>query len=126
MTSAFNKMPVLEEEMTVFRGTSFHTQANFDAFIAKTKVGGIYEDLGFMSTSITQSTAQNFGSSSTAVLFEIKLPPGTTGIQPFNSLYPNEREVILNKGSKFTILGATIEKRGSGGQVLHIIMQLMQ
>lgn len=128
LIKAFEKMPVTDDVITLYRGTSFHTKENFLAFVDKLKVNMNYEDLGFMSTTTAESTALNFGGrSQLGCFFEIRVPKGSQVLQPFNSLYPNEKEVILNRGSKFKILDVVVNGSPQSGDLrVKIIMEMIQ
>ena len=84
-------MQYIQHEVAVFRGTSI----SMDKF----KVGGIWQDKGFLSTAIDP------GSAWSGVKFEIICPKGTKGMYiGSNSAAGNELEFLLDRGTKFHVI----------------------
>ena len=66
------------------------------------KVGKVYRDNGFMSTSTSLSAASSFSS---RTLLEVELPKGQRFGLPRKNDY--EQEVVLPRGTKFKVVGRT-------------------
>ena len=81
------------KDVTVFRGGVSDSGAIPD----NVQVGDVVEDRGFVSTSMTELTAKNFGDGSDPV--EIHVPAGSNAIGCATS----EQEVLLGSGSQFRI-----------------------
>jgi hypothetical protein len=106
LDKAIETAPPLREELVTYRGVKGN---GLDFFTTK-KVGDIYEDKGFTSTTIDSGVASQFGGD--GLVFRMKLPAGTKGIfpagyhEPMYGWTPNmtEAEFLLPRGSKFKIV----------------------
>ena len=99
LTSALQQYN-LKTPMTVYRGVStsgLRKSLNGE----KLRVGALYDDPGFSSTSISRYTALGFGSK---LLLKIQLPKGNTGayIDPV-SYNVGEKEFLINPGANMIV-----------------------
>lgn len=87
-------------EGIVYRGLGFNEEHN--SFIEQLSEGNIFVDKGFMSTTYKKENVYGaFTSGKSAVIFEINCKSGT--LIEHLSQYANEKEILLNKNSKFVI-----------------------
>ena len=111
LDKAMEIAPPLSEELVTYRGV----KGNGLDFFEKLKVGDIWEDEGFTSTTIDPGVAQQFGGSLPyyeGLVFRMKLPAGTKGIFPSGYHEPlygqsadtSEAEFLMPRGSKFKIV----------------------
>ena len=111
LDKAIEIAPPLSEELVAYRGV----KGNGLDFFESLKVGDVYEDKGFTSTTIDPGVAQQFGGSMPyydGIVFRMKLPAGTKGIFPSGYHEPmygwtpsmTEAEFLLPRGSKFKIV----------------------
>lgn len=85
-------MRAVDKQFTVFRGSN--------AKLSDFKVGNLWSDKGFTSTSI--NPAGGFGGN---VRFKIICPPGTKGMYiGRKSSHPGENEFLLDKNTQFRVL----------------------
>lgn len=97
-------------EGTVFRGTTFSSKESLDAHLEKAKKGKIFEDNGFMSTSIKRGTADLFDfGDGYGVRYEIKSKNGVAIRE--HSKAKGEQEILFPAKSKFFV--KNIKKIGS-------------
>jgi hypothetical protein len=100
---------------TVYRGTSM-LASKMENFLFDLKVGGVYTDPSFVSTSRGKDIAESFATdrppdeakeSRASLMWEIVLPPGTSALD-MQSLFPNfgsnEEEVLLDRDTHLRIL----------------------
>jgi len=82
-------------------------------------VGDIFEDKAFFSTTISQSAASNFVRGDNAILLIIKLGGNAKAIPMWgiSQFGKSEKEVLLNRGTKFKITDIKKARRGSVGKV---------
>lgn len=101
MDEYFSMSPLkLSKNILVYRGIGFGLTDPF----AELKVGDVFYDKSFVSTSLSRSTASAFSSQSdVSNIFKIKVQKGTPFL-PGSSL---EYEFILNKNSKFKVNSIT-------------------
>ncbi len=104
MDDAFAKAPALEQDIVVARGTS-----SGGGRWAKLKTGDVFQDHGFVSTSVNSGKAF---SGSTQI--KIRVPKGSKGIfmNELLSEHSNEREYLLPRSSKFRITGVEVNNAG--------------
>lgn len=111
LDKAIEIAPPLSEELVAYRGV----KGNGLNFFEKLKVGDIFEDKGYVSTTIDAGVAQQFGGSQPyydGLVFRMKLPAGTKGIFPSGYHEPmygwtpsmTEAEFLMPRNSKFTIV----------------------
>jgi len=62
--------------------------------------GAIIEDLAYVSTSLRREVGEKFA---TSMLFEIELPAGSRALPMTASLYPEEVEMLLPRGTRFRV-----------------------
>lgn len=87
-----SSMRVIDQQFTVFRGSG--------AKLSEFKVGALWSDRGFTSTSI--NPGGGFGGN---VRFTIICPPGTRGMYiGKKSSHPGENEFLLDKGTEFRVM----------------------
>lgn len=102
-----NTMSLTSVNMTVYRGTPNNRGIQF-------KVGDSFVDHGFTSTSTLPDIGAHFsaappppgvgGGTRTPVIFKIAVPAGSKAlVLNGGSNFPEESEVILNRGSKYTV-----------------------
>lgn len=110
---AIDTAPPLRDELVAYRGVN----GDGSKFFETLKVGDIWEDKGYTSTTIDAGVAQQFGMTSMqGLVFRMKLPAGTKGIFPSGYHEPmygwtpsmTEAEFLMPRGSKFKI----VAKRG--------------
>lgn len=106
LDKSFENAPTVPRNMVVYRGI------DRDA-IKGLKPGDSFIDKGFVSTTI-KGTGEFKGGAK----LEIRVPKGSKGIYVASiSKYKSEREMLLNRGSKFKV----IEQRPNGGLLLELI-----
>src|SRR3990167_5554768 len=111
LDAAIANTPPLGKEIVVFRGAGYAAP--------ELKVGQVYVEKGFMSTSLNSFSAARFGRGN---VWKIKLPEGThaariRGRGPAS--YVGEKERLLGRGARLHVtsvdsLGATLELIGVG------------
>lgn len=108
LDEAIDAIEPIKEELIAYRGV----KGNGLDFFNKLKVGDIYEDKGFTSTTIDPYVAKQFGGQQPyyeGLVFKYKLPAGTKGIFPgaFTDKSigrdTSEAEFLLPRGSKFKV-----------------------
>ncbi len=101
--SAIDKSGGLSESMTVYRGVDRETAKKI--FGGSINKGDVVQDKAFVSTSKDfDLVASSYGSG--GVVFEIAAPAGTSGIDMSKySSNKNEKEILLQRNSKFKVLG---------------------
>ena len=109
---AKSKVPV---DVQVYRGTKHHS-------LTTAKVGDIFEDKGYVSTSTSD------GAAFSGHKLTMRIPAGSTGGY-VNSIsqHPGERELLLPRGSRFKIISVT-EKPGAfqwTDPQKHFVMELI-
>lgn len=89
---------------TVYRGTSIKSAKKYREFVDSLKVGGVYHDKGFMSTSTQKKIAHDFeGEGWQNIRFTIKSKRGVAVAKM--SEFARETEVLFNAGMKWKIKG---------------------
>jgi hypothetical protein len=112
LDKAIETAPALSEELVAYRGV----KGNGLDFFEKLKVGDVYEDKGYTSTTIDAGVAQQFGGVQPyydGLVFRMKLPAGTKGIFPAGYHEPmygwtpstTEAEFLLPRNAKFKVVG---------------------
>jgi len=88
-----NDATSIKDPIIVYRG--------FPPNIVKGKaIGDTLTDNAFVSTTLSPSVAKKFGTVATIII-----KPGTRGMAMYRvSKYPEEMEILLNRGTKFTII----------------------
>jgi len=109
---AIETAPPLREEVIAYRGV----KGNGLNFFEKLAVGDVFEDKGYVSTTIDAGVAQQFGTSGSmyqGLAMRIKLPAGSKGIFPSGykdqsaenwDRNTSEAEFLLPRGSKFRVV----------------------
>lgn len=87
-----------------------------DAFGGEDKLrelaGTIYQDKGYMSTSLADKVSSSVYSVADAVEMEIVVPKGTRAVyMAGNSYLRSERELLLDRGTKLAVQSATYDER---------------
>jgi hypothetical protein len=111
LDKAMEIAPPLSEELVAYRGV----KGNGLDFFDKLKVGDVYEDKGYTSTTIDAGVARQFGGVQPyydGLVFRMKLPAGTKGIFPSGYHEPmygwtpsmTEAEFLMPRGSKFKVV----------------------
>jgi hypothetical protein len=101
---AIEYAPSLNVPITVYRGV----RGNGLDFFKSKRVGDVYSDKGFSSTSLDPAIGVKFADSR-GILLRMKLPAGTKGVFPasvtgMHSQFSREAEFLLPRDSKFRIL----------------------
>jgi len=112
---AFSKAKTTEP-LEVYRGIG---PSDADMF-ANLKVGEIFQDKGFVSTSTDKDTADNFSRGETPTMMQIQVPKGSKAIsvdsmsvfQKGGHAKRSENEILLNRGGSFKVLSIKPAKRG--------------
>ncbi|MBI5551138.1 MAG: ADP-ribosyltransferase [Desulfobacterales bacterium] len=87
------------EDLVVYRGASKGALGPLKTLPKEQMIGKVIEDKGFMSTSILKSSSFNGD-----IKLKINVPKGTKGAYLGKiSCYPNEAELLLDKGQKMII-----------------------
>ena len=109
LSDAIDGAPTNPEALTVFRGVS----AEAGAKLSGAKVGSTVEDFGFVSTSVSRTTAEGFAvgegkGAKFGKVLRIEIPRGAKvlAMDPFSSVR-GEYEVLIQRGSTFKITGQT-------------------
>jgi len=88
-----------KEDMTVFRGISDKS------FLDKLKPGDSWQDKSFSSTTSSEAEAKNFARGDNSAIMEIRVPKGSKAVSVKDiSQFPNEEEVVMNRGGKFKVV----------------------
>ena len=105
LDNAIKSAPSLSEPLTLFRGI----KGNGLDFFESLKAGDIYQDKGFVSTTLDTQVATDFSTNSMyqGIVLRYKLPAGTKGFFPagvtgLEASY--ESEFVLPRNSKFKVL----------------------
>jgi hypothetical protein len=108
----------LGQATTAYRGMASKT---YTAEFFKNNVGGVLEDKGFVSTSVSQSIAEGFipfTPNQEGVLMHIRVPSGYhAAFLGTNSSHSDEQELLLQQGSHFII--RSVETTSYGRTVVH-------
>jgi hypothetical protein len=111
LDKAIQTAPPLSEEVIAYRGI----KGNGLNFFETLKVGDVFEDKAYVSTTVDAGVAQQFGSSGSmyqGLAMRMKLPAGSKGIFPsgYKDLAredwernTDEAEFLLPRGSKFKV-----------------------
>jgi hypothetical protein len=109
LDKAIETAPPLREEVIAYRGI----KGNGLNFFETLKVGDVFEDKGYVSTTIDAGVAQQFGTSGSmyqGLAMRMKLPAGSKGIFPTGykqhteaSWDSGESELLLPRDSKFKV-----------------------
>jgi len=109
LDGAIEYAPPLDTPITVYRGI----KGNALDFFEPLKVGDVYTDKGFSSTSLDPKIGAKFANSESGyyqgIVFRMKLPVGTKGVFPssvtgIESQFSREAEYLLPRDSKFRVL----------------------
>lgn len=108
MDKAIEAAPALAKETTVYRGI----KGNGLDFFESLKAGDVFQDKGFVSTTLDTDVATKFsvqGGMYQGVVLRMNLPAGTKGLFPttvtgLSSISSREAEFVLPRGSKFRVL----------------------
>lgn len=108
MDSAIEAAPPLASETTVYRGIKGNGLDFFEAL----KAGDVFQDKGFVSTTLDTDVARRFsvqGDMYQGIVMRMKLPAGTKGLYPtsvtgLSSMSSREAEFVLPRDSKFKVL----------------------
>lgn len=109
----------IKKDINVYRGISLISYKQYVRDILKLKVGDIYSDKGFLSTSHSARVAVDYAlkSSPNIIIFEITLKKGTHGMPLFKeagSTQKEEYEILLKRNQKFVVENIVVnEKRHS-------------
>ena len=131
LSSAINKS-ILPHDMVLHRGVSNKVLSHFlnmdPSQLTKENIlksNSIVSDKGFMSTSIDKQKAHGFAEMHSGHMLQINVPAGSHGayIDPISNMFENEREVLLDKGQKFSI--DKIEDYGEIPGAMKIILSLI-
>lgn len=111
----------LSESKTLYRGVSREALKGMLGKGEGIKVGDVFEDKSFLSTSTNYGVAKSFGSS--GVVLSITTKAGQKGIDMKDiSSNPNENEVLLPREQKLSITGLSKPdpSKGQYWPVLHV------
>lgn len=94
----------------------------------KMAVGKVFQDDGFVSTSLEPAVALDFAGSGTKTVMQIQIGAGQKALPGYAvSLTPAEAELILPRGSQFRIIGRALQKiDGEDVVVIRVVMQEAQ
>lgn len=124
MDAAFKDAEPTPFDMVVHRGVSSH-DSMFGG--VGSHIGGVFIDHGFVSTSTRDETASSFGGS--GAFIQIIVPKGTRVVNTNGiSSHTSEKEIILNRGSKFEIVEDSYQdfsKWGSTNKKRVIVLRLV-
>lgn len=99
------------EPIEVYRGLD----GKFAASLTK---GASFVDNGFASTTSSDKVAKSFAGGDDAVVMKISVPKGSKAVSMGNvSDYPEEQEILLNRGGTYTIKNITVE---NGVKTIHV------
>jgi len=74
--------------------------------------GGIYQDKGYMSTSLAEKTSSAVYDVKDSVAMEITVPKGSRGIYMAGESYlKSERELLLDRGTRLAVQSVTYDKK---------------
>jgi hypothetical protein len=99
--SSILKANATQENMITYRGVD---KLYIDSIKDNLKVGSMFEDAGFVSSSTDREVAQSFAGY-TGYTMEILIPKGSraTSVKHFSTLHAEENEVLIDKNAKFTV-----------------------
>jgi translation elongation factor P/translation initiation factor 5A len=126
MDRAFISVAPLSSQIVVHRGFS-----NDQSILGSvgSHVGGVFIDNGFISTSTNEGTSKSFGGSDSGVLCDIIVPVGVRVVKPGEiSGHGSEKEIILNRGTKFKIVSdkmVTMAQWGKGVQKRRVVLEVI-
>ena len=109
-----NPAAPLKEKITVYRGMN-HEAAKL--IPDDVKPGHIYEDKGFLSTTISKDVTKSFGGRFTTMHIEVPKGAHAALISPHHS---EEYEYLFQKGTKLEII--SVEHTPEGGRIIHARM----
>lgn len=89
------RAPPITDTMVVYRG------AGTDDYIK----GNTFESSSVLSTTPLLEIAHGFSSGPGAIIMKMVLPPGTPALINFSTRFPNEYEIMLADGCRFSIEG---------------------
>ena len=105
LDEVINNAPALESPLLAYRGVN----DSMTGFFGNLKVGDVFQDKGFVSTTLDPEIAHQFtGSSMFSKILQFHLPKGTKGLFPEyflgDEVYSwKEREFLLPRDSKFKV-----------------------
>jgi len=123
LDQALNKTSI-DRDIVVFRGfTESDILKKFDRL-----TGSTIDEKGFCSTTLDKGVSEKFGrwledEGLTPILAEIRVPMGTKGayLEGTRLLQPYEYEILLPRKTKFKVINAWIDDRGSHHLLLEVI-----
>jgi hypothetical protein len=106
----------LDKPMTVYRGVKVNKDEPGSKIYADLKVGDIFSDKGFTSTTTSKTVQGKFSEklnrSDIPVSIEISLKPGDAALPMDRYHKSNEKEVLLDRNTKFKVLSVHDGKNG--------------
>jgi hypothetical protein len=114
MDRAFDTAPKTTRPLAVFRGVDGGA-TGFAGTMLNMEPGTVFEDEGYVSTSLTDKTARNFAGRDGVVL-KIDVPSGEQVLYMGDSW--NEEEVVLRRRTRFEITGIDRSSRTVSVRVL--------
>jgi len=129
MTKIIDLAPAIPVNNVVYRGMAGSVADKIKGM----NVGESWVDKGFVSTSVEDIVAHDFNESeigNEGILLKIKCPPNTKGIF-MESVFSfegdwNEKEYVLQRGSKFTVTNKSTTKTPNGETMKMIEVEVNQ
>jgi len=93
---------------TVYRGLSFDSKQDLEAFVSKIKVGGEFITEAFTSTSKKMEQAEKFGKGKYGVMLEMESFTGRD-VSKY-SYFPGQKEVLFVQGTRFEVMSKSSKR----------------
>ena len=130
------KLFKLNSDIITYRGIGTGNNASFTSFLESLNVGDVFQDKGFVSTTLSSKVKDDFIPKSDVdkpMYLEIRIRKGQN-IIPMSLIGENdsrvdvlygEYEILLNRNSKFKVLENKTEDTVNRGKVGKLIVELI-
>lgn len=103
-------LSIIPEDIRVVRAVQADAFGGIDEL--KKLAGGIYQDKGYMSTSLAEKVSSSVYDVKDAIDMEIIVPKGSRGIYMAGESYlKSERELLLDRGTRLAVESVTYDER---------------
>lgn len=112
---------IIHQDVRVVRSVGADAFGGIDKI--KDLRGGIYQDKGYMSTSLAEKTSSKIYDVKDAVDMEIEVPKGTRALYMAGESYlKSERELLLDRGTNLAIKSVTQDERTGRWKIVATVL----
>lgn len=112
---------LIPEDVRVVRALGADAFGGLDKL--KDLAGGIYQDKGYMSTSLAEKVSKSVYDVKDAVEMEINVPKGTRALYMAGESYlKTERELLLDRGTRLAVESVTYDERKKTWKVVATVL----